>query len=116
SSEDSASHTTALRVIDLSAAVAIASGEAHTCAVRRDGTSWCWGANGSGQLGRGTQTLAGEAGMNFALRGIVSVSAGGDHTCVLRENGVVLCWGDNRSGQLGDGTTESRSSPVAVVW
>lgn len=29
-------------------------GSSHTCAVRTDGTAWCWGYNSSGQLGNPT--------------------------------------------------------------
>jgi alpha-tubulin suppressor-like RCC1 family protein len=31
--------------------VQLAAGTAHTCAVVRDGSAWCWGTNGSGELG-----------------------------------------------------------------
>ncbi len=33
---------------------AVATGDLHACAVRNDGTVWCWGANDFGQLGDGT--------------------------------------------------------------
>jgi alpha-tubulin suppressor-like RCC1 family protein len=33
----------------------IAAGAYHTLAVKRDGTSWGWGSNQSGQLGDGTK-------------------------------------------------------------
>ena len=39
-----------------SGAVAIAAGERHTCAMKNDGTVWCWGYNGSGQIGDNTKT------------------------------------------------------------
>jgi alpha-tubulin suppressor-like RCC1 family protein len=39
--------------LDGVSAYRIAAGAAHTCALRNNGTARCWGANGSGQLGRG---------------------------------------------------------------
>lgn len=35
-------------------AVQIEAGNQHTCAVKTDGTVWCWGSNGYGELGDGT--------------------------------------------------------------
>lgn len=32
----------------------VAAGLLHACALKGDGTLWCWGANGSGQLGDAT--------------------------------------------------------------
>lgn len=34
--------------------VAVAAGSGKSCAVKSDGTAWCWGGNGSYQLGDGT--------------------------------------------------------------
>jgi alpha-tubulin suppressor-like RCC1 family protein len=34
--------------------VSVAAGGAHTCAIKKDGSLWCWGANTSGQLGDGS--------------------------------------------------------------
>lgn len=35
---------------------AIAPGARHACALKKDGTVWCWGKNDRGQLGDGTKT------------------------------------------------------------
>lgn len=34
--------------------VSVAAGDVHSCALDPDGVVWCWGRNGSGQLGDGT--------------------------------------------------------------
>lgn len=33
--------------------VDVAAGASHTCGIQVDGTLWCWGYNGDGQLGLG---------------------------------------------------------------
>ncbi|MBI4732113.1 MAG: zinc ribbon domain-containing protein, partial [Chloroflexi bacterium] len=48
-------HLLPVDVPGITGATALATGEAHTCAVI-SGEVWCWGANTSGQLGDGTQT------------------------------------------------------------
>jgi hypothetical protein len=40
-----------VQVARLGGIVAVAEGNAHTLALRRDGTVWAWGSNQSGQLG-----------------------------------------------------------------
>ncbi len=93
----------------------LSAGYAHTCGVTRDAQAYCWGANGSGQLGDGTFTdryaptpVAG--GLAF-----VSVSAGQAHTCGMTLAGQVYCWGRNLEGQLGDATAPAdRSAPAPV--
>ena len=37
-----------------SGVIAISAGQNHTCALKNDGTVWCWGYNGEGQLNDGT--------------------------------------------------------------
>ena len=39
----------------LSNVAAIAPGTRHACALKTDGTVWCWGKNDRGQLGDGTK-------------------------------------------------------------
>ena len=83
--------------------------------VRRDGTVWCWGSNGDGQLGDGTTTTRLVPTRVVGITGALQVDAGGSHACALLAGGRIVCWGTNSSGQLGDGTTTNRSTPVAVL-
>jgi len=85
-------------------AVAIASGETHTCTIRNsDKAIVCWGGGTRGQLGYGGLGDGGPVGVPN-INDPVSVATGQFHTCVIRAAGTVLnCWGDNTFGQLGDG-------------
>ena len=104
-----------LSVGGISAAVAITSGTAHSCAVLADGTVSCWGANTSGQLGDGTLEQRTTPILVSGLVGGVTIEAGARSTCARLANGTVTCWGRNIAGQLGDGTTTDRLTPVATV-
>jgi alpha-tubulin suppressor-like RCC1 family protein len=115
--------------IDLGgAAVQIAGGYNHTCALLTNGSVRCWGEGTNGKLGyasvdnlgddeppseRGDINLGGPA---------IAVTVGYDHTCALLATREVRCWGLGDSGQLGygnpdtigDGETPATVGPVAV--
>ena len=91
----------------------IATGGFHNCVILDNGTSKCWGRNGSGQLGTGDTASRGdgsnEMGDNLATlslgtnRSARALTAGGGDTCALLDNGSLKCWGQNADGQLGLG-------------
>ena len=104
-----------------------------TCAIA-DGRAYCWGDNGSGQLGINStsdsnQPVAvhtvgdgtGSALPDDAEVRTISVSVSG-HVCVtaMPASGTsdadmrAYCWGRNTNGQLGDGTQVNRTVPVEV--
>jgi len=94
---------------------ALSTGAEHTCARTAGDRVFCWGANGSGELGTATTTdTTRPAAIARRLR-FVAVTAGNGFTCGRTASGAAYCWGANSLGQLGDGTKVSRRSPVAVA-
>jgi len=96
-------------------AVAISSGDYHTCAILDDGSVSCWGENSDGRLGDGTTTQRNTPTQTSSLgtgRTAVAISSGVYHTCAILDDGTVSCWGNNGDGQLGDGPTTNRSTPT----
>ena len=97
---------------------AIATSDDSTCAIADD-KAYCWGYNGSGQLGDGSQT---ERHIPVAVNGtglvngltVKSIKVSANHTCAIASDDKAYCWGNNGSGQLGDGTLIFKKNPIAV--
>jgi alpha-tubulin suppressor-like RCC1 family protein len=114
---------------------AVAPGGLHTCAVNEGGAVRCWGFNGEGQLGDGTNTTrlvptAIGGGLTFQVDPVIAppapdpdfplppgpfLTAGYAHSCAVATGGTTYCWGLNEDGQLGDGTRAARTTPTAVT-
>lgn len=99
-----------------SGATEIASGYQTACALKADGTVWCWGYNGYGCTGNGNTTtpqLAPTQVLNVSSA--TQISGAQYQFCARISNGTIKCWGYNGNYQLGDGTTNNASTPVQVA-
>jgi hypothetical protein len=99
----------------------IAGGNSFACAVKTDGTVWCWGYNWQGgNMGPGigaytwTMTPVQIPGL-LGYGPVTDVSAGANHVCAVTSAGYLFCWGDNSMGQFGIGTTGTYNpTPVLI--
>jgi alpha-tubulin suppressor-like RCC1 family protein len=109
---DAVSETgTGLPAVDLNqTAKYISAGYVHTCAIRADNSTVCWGENFWGTLGNGSRSnigdTSGEMGSSLIAVDLstdyaTSLSAGYQFTCAILNTGQVKCWGLNDVGQTG---------------
>ncbi len=89
-------------------------GYTHVCAIKTNGKTVCWGANG-GALGNGSTTDSNTPVSVVGLAKAKDLGVGINFSCALTTSGKVRCWGYNNFGQLGNGTTTDSTVPVAVV-
>ena len=82
----------------------IAAGVKHTCLLTQDGTVWCWGDNGFGELGSNSSDPNAPSVVSLGNTA-TAISAGGNNTCALLVDRSVQCWGKNNRGQLGNSST-----------
>ena len=112
-----ASSTVPVAVSGLGSGVrSISLGWAHSCAFLNAGGVECWGYNGAGQFGNGTQTGSSTPTPATSLTAsIVAIVAGDLSTCAVTTQGGALCWGSNQFFQLGLGQSIGVASPTPVT-
>ena len=97
-------------------ATQISMGFGYACAITADANLECWGSNGSGQLGDGTNSDSATAVDVSSLDGrVAQVSAGAATTCAVTTDAHLLCWGSNTDGALGIGTLVDSNVPMDVT-
>ena len=96
--------------ITLTGAIAIDSGQGHSCAVDSSDSIHCWGGSANGQVGDGSTSEQITSPTEIILGqniGALSVSSGSTYTCVVGSNDLARCWGGHGSGALSLGTSPS---------
>lgn len=83
----------------------LASSWDYSCGIKQDGSLWCWGGNGNGQIGNNSTVI-----QNTPLHIQTSqtwkhVATGRFHTCAVRSDDTLWCWGSNLAGRTGLNTT-----------
>jgi hypothetical protein len=77
-------------VLGLAGVEELAAGASHVCARVTDGSVWCWGANGSRQVGSGRSGSTERNAVRVAgLTGAVSIACGAAHSCAVLADGAV---------------------------
>jgi alpha-tubulin suppressor-like RCC1 family protein len=105
-----------IEIAGLADVAALSVGNDYACALKTDKTVWCWGDNGSGQLGDGTVVSRTRPARVPGLANVVQISAGTQHACALLADRTVTCWGESATGQIGTFATNDIATPAAVTW
>jgi len=93
--------------------IQIAAYSGSTCGLTDNGTIWCWGSNGNGQLGDGTTTDRDYPVQVSGIDNALDVYLGTAMACAAIDNRTNLkCWGNY---YLGDGSTTDSTTPVTVT-
>ena len=117
---DTTTHSTPANTSALTTWKSVSVGPTTACALKTDGTIWCWGDNANGQLGTNDSTVgfqrttptqvANPTGATWT-----DLSIRGYHACAQDQTNAVYCWGRNDLGQLGNGTTTQTKLPGTAL-
>lgn len=96
-------------------ATAVAIGDSHTCAIRRNATLWCWGAGDEGELGNGQRNSSWQP-VPVVLPGPVRrVVVGKRTTCARLDDRRWFCWGANLNGEIAPPLPTTPNPPVLAM-
>lgn len=106
--------------------VDLGSGNSFSCLLTDAGKVYCWGDNGSGEVGDGSNTLESRT-ANYVTRPtaiktdgelggkkIIGLHVGYATACGLAADSTVYCWGYGQNGDIGNGADVNSSVPKAV--
>ena len=103
-----------VNVYGVSNAVAVDTGNRHSCALLDNQSIACWGRNDNGQLGDGTTNSSYVPVVVSGISNAIKIGLGSYHTCAVLDNKSVQCWGRNNYGQLGNGETTSAQDNTSI--
>ena len=114
--DTTSSTTIPVAVTGLSQVKAISAQGNSTCALRTDGSLWCWGDNTHGQLARDPLTAPRIPAPQEVL-GVppaYKIAVGRTHSCAITSGSPtgLWCWGRNGNGMLTNGTLTDSFVPV----
>ena len=94
----------------------VAAGQQHTCAIKTDGSLYCWGDAQHGRLGQGVveDTYVHAPTRVGSDSDWLQVAAGMEHSCAVKTDATIYCWGRNLNSELGLGDREVRDTPQHV--
>lgn len=81
-------------VKDLTDAASVGVGQNHSCAMKNDGTVWCWGYGSSGQLGNGQTEKVNAPVQVTGLTDATQLAVATNTSCALKKDATVVCWGE----------------------
>lgn len=97
--------------------VSISMGEQFSAGLKSDGTIWCWGSNGNGQLGVNPEETSSSLvpiQESTLATDWVALDAGYDHVVALKSDGTLWSWGANGNKQLAYDTGSENYSYIPV--
>jgi hypothetical protein len=92
--------------------IAVAAGNQHTVALKRDNSLWTWGLNEAGQLGNNNLNNVTKPTRVGTDNDWIQIAAGQFYTIALKQNGSIWSWGSNSYGELGYETGEALRNPT----
>ena len=91
----------------------VSASDAHVCAVKTNGSLWCWGRNLDGEIGVGSTSGSFIYPTRVLVNGARSVDVAQGVSCATLTDDSVRCWGSNANARLGLGTTGGNQTTPA---